>query len=73
MLHDSQSGTGVIALAAPATQESAGTFSTLQIQVKWLSESRVQISYPRGTRVKTKADGFKGVAISYVETSLPAL
>jgi len=71
-LHDTQSDTVVIALTAPATQESEGTFSTSQIQIKWLSESRLQISYPRGTRVKQKADGLNGVAINYVETPIHA-
>lgn len=64
---------GVSAFIAPSTQQREGFYSPLYLRFTWQDDSRLQISYLRGTKVESSAAGLNktatlnGVAVSYTE------
>jgi hypothetical protein len=60
------------ALIAPFTQGAGpGTYSPLQLQLTWLSETELQISFPKGTELRSSAGANYGVKVTYVERNAP--
>src|SRR5450631_1256954 len=58
------------ALIAPATQNvAAGSYSPLQLELIWLNDSELQISYPAGTDLRSSAETRNGIRVIYHERS----
>jgi hypothetical protein len=60
------------ALIAPSTQNVAGgSYSPLQLQLTWLNDSELEISFPAGTELRSRAEARNGVEVNYRERSAP--
>ena len=60
------------ALIADSTQKHAsGSYSPLNLQLAWLSDSELEISYPTGTELSSSARTQYGVKVIYRERNSP--
>ena len=55
------------AASAQSTAKDAGAYEPLRLQLLWLSDSELQISYPQGTEVMHSERSEYGVKVSYVQ------
>jgi hypothetical protein len=67
-------------LTAPSAQNAAGWYSPLNFRLAWQGDSRLQISYPRSTKVESSPANLgdsiplsSGVHVSYTELSRDSL
>jgi hypothetical protein len=62
------------AFIAPFTQSATpGSYSPLQLQLTWLSDSELQISFPAGTDLSSRPETAYGVKVTYVERRFSSL
>jgi len=67
-LRDNSNRLAASAFIANSTQETG----PLKVELAWLSESQLQISFPHGTSHKSDAHGLNSVSVIYKETSVAA-
>ena len=48
-----------------------GVYSPLQLQLRWLSETELEIAYPAGTQLRSRAGVANGITVSYREQNVP--
>ena len=60
------------AFIAPSAQNAPlGSYTPLSLQLKWLSDTELQISYPAGTKLLSSAGTKYDVTVTYVERIAP--
>jgi hypothetical protein len=58
-------------IASSTVLAGPGVYAPLQLQVRWLSDSEIEIAYPIGTQLHSRAEAAHGVSVIYRERSVP--
>jgi hypothetical protein len=58
-------------IASSTVVAGPGVYAPLQLNLHWLSDSEIEIAYPAGTNLRSRAETAHGVSVSYVERRVP--
>lgn len=58
-------------IASSTVVAGPGVYAPLQLNLRWLSDSEIEIAYPAGARLRSRAGTAHGVSVSYVERRIP--
>jgi len=56
---------GASVFIAPSAIQDAGSYSTMPLRLTWLADTELEIAYPRGVQLQSRAEPTMGVNIVY--------